>query len=122
MEAADRLYAEGGERGSMTDRGRALILLGPPPVLRYSQKKVPSWDPGKPCNRAIVKSRNLVLEVWVYPLGELPPELVRRITEDEPETAEVSLSFNEESRRTYLMEGHRYLEHSVRSAVRDGYE
>lgn len=120
VEAADRLYADGGERGSMTDRGRALILLGPPPVLRYSQKRVPSWDPGKPGNRAVVHSRNLVLEVWVYPLPELPPELVRRIAEDEPETTEVSLSFAVESRRTYLIEGHRYLEQAVRAAVREG--
>lgn len=122
VEAADRLYTEGGERGSMTDRGRALILLGPPPVLRYTQKKVPSWDPGKPGNRPIVNSRNLVLEVWVYPLPDLPPQLAQRIAEDEPETAEVSLSFTEESRRTYLIEGHRYLEQAVRAAVRDGEE
>lgn len=119
VEAADRLYAEGGERGSMTDRGRALILLGPPPVLRYSQKRAPAWEPGKPGNRAIVLSRNLVLEVWVYPLPELPPELAARIAEEEPETAEISLSFAVESRRTYLIEGHRYLEHAVRAAVRD---
>src|SRR3954449_1580217 len=37
VEAADRLYGEGGVRGSLTDRGRALVLLGPPPRMRYGQ-------------------------------------------------------------------------------------
>ncbi len=46
VEAADRLYSEGGTRGSLTERGRALILLGPPPVLRYSQKRVPELGAG----------------------------------------------------------------------------
>ena len=40
VEAADRLYSEEGVRGSMTDRGRALVLLGPPPSIRASQKRI----------------------------------------------------------------------------------
>lgn len=119
VEAADRLYVDGGQRGSLTDRGRALILLGAPPVLRYNQKRVPAWEPGKPGSRPGIHSRNLVLEVWVYPVRELPAALAQRIAEREPEAAEISLSFAVEPRRTYLVEGHRYLEYAVRAAVRE---
>ncbi len=75
VEAADRLYGEGGSRGSLTERGRALILLGPPPILRYSQKRVPAWDPGKPGAPSAVETRTLSLESWVYQAGELPTSL-----------------------------------------------
>ena len=119
VEAADRLYADGGQRGSLSDRGRALILLGPPPVLRYSQKRVPAWEPGKPGSRPAVQSRNLVLEIWAYPVTDFPAALAQRIAEKEPETTEISLSFAVEPRRTYLVEGHRYLEYAVRAAVRE---
>lgn len=119
VEAADRLYSDGGQRGSLTDRGRALILLGPPPVLRYSQKRVPAWEPGKPGSRPAARSRKLVLEIWTYPVAELPPAQAARIASREPATIEVVLSFAVEPRRTYLIEGHRYLEHAVRAAVRE---
>ena len=119
VEAADRLYSEGGQRGSLTDRGRALILLGPPPVLRYSQKRIPAWEPGKPGSRPAVRSSNLVVEVWAYPVQELAPALARRIAEEEPETTEISLSFAVEPKRTYLVEGHRYLEYAVQTGVRE---
>jgi GWxTD domain-containing protein len=119
VEAADRLYADGGQRGSLTDRGRALILLGPPPVLRYNQKRIPAWEPGKPGSRPGGQSRKLVLEVWAYPVSDLAPALAQRIAEREPETAEISLSFAVEPRRTYLVEGHRYLEYAVRASVRE---
>jgi GWxTD domain-containing protein len=118
VDAADRLYAEGGQRGSLTDRGRALIVLGPPPVLRYSQKRVPAWDTGKPGNRPTTRSRTLVLEIWGYPVQEMAPPLAARIAEEEPETTEITLSFAVETRRTYLVEGHRYLEYAVKTSVR----
>lgn len=119
VEAADHLYVDGGQRGSLTDRGRALILLGPPPVLRYSQKRVPAWEPGKPGSRPAIHSRHLVLEIWAYPVADLTPALAQRIAEEEPGTAEISLSFAVETRRTYLVEGHRYLEYAVKAAVRE---
>jgi GWxTD domain-containing protein len=120
VEAADRLYVDSnGQRGSLTDRGRALILLGPPPVLRYSQKRIPAWEPGKPGSRPAIHSRKLVLEIWAYPVTDLPPALAQRIAEKEPETTEISLSFAVEPRRTYLVEGHRYLEYAVKAAVRE---
>lgn len=119
VEAADRLYADGGQRGSLTDRGRALVLLGPPAVLRYSQKKVPAWEPGKPGSRPGIRSRPLVLEIWAYPVQDLPTALAQRIAEREPDMSEISLSFAVEPRRTYLVEGHRYLEYAVQTGVRE---
>jgi GWxTD domain-containing protein len=118
VEAADRLYSEGGIRGSLTDRGRALILLGPPPVLRYGQKKVPVWDPGRPGSPSNVHSREIVLESWAYPVAELPPALAQLVKEDDP-GPEIVLVFAAEPRHTYLIEGEKYLDMAVRSAVRE---
>ena len=118
VEAADRLYSEGGTRGSLTDRGRALILLGAPSTQRYGQKAVPTWDPGRPGSRPTVQARNIVVETWVYPLTDLPPELVK-LVEDEAPVPEVILVFTVETRGTYLTEGEDYLELAVRAAVRE---
>lgn len=120
VDAADRLYSEGGARGSLTDRGRALILLGPPPVLRYSQKKAPAWDPGKQGNRPAIHTRNVVLEVWVYPRKDLPAELALKIEEEEGEVPEeVVLTFLVEERRIELIDGEEYLEMAVRAAIHE---
>lgn len=119
VEAADRLYDEGGTRGSLTERGRALILLGPPSVQRYSQKRVPAWEPGKPDTKPIVRSQSLVLESWVYQTSDLPPELVELLSVDGPPPVEIELVFVIESRHTRLIEGEKYLETAVRSAVRE---
>ncbi len=119
VEAADRLYAEGGTRGSLTDRGRALILLGPPPILRYSQKRVPAWDPGKPGAPSAVQTRTLSLESWVYPVPDLEPVLRRYVEEEEP-GPEIVLVFTVDPRHTYLLEGEKFLEMAMRAAVHEG--
>lgn len=118
VEAADRLYSDGSARGSLTDRGRALILLGPPPVLRYSQRRVPTWNPGKPGAPPAVHSQTLSLESWVYTVPELPPAL-RQLIEEEDPRPEIELIFAVEPRRTYLVEGEDYLEMAVKAAVRE---
>lgn len=118
VEAADRLYSDGGIRGSLTDRGRALILLGPPPVLRYGQKNVPSWEPGKPGAPPNVQTRTIILETWAYPIPELPPALAEQIQKEDP-LVEVVLVFATEPRHTYLIEGGKFLEMAVRAALRD---
>lgn len=120
VEAADRLYSDGGMRGSLTDRGRALILLGPPPVLRYSQKRAPAWEPGRPGGRPSIQTRDVVLESWVYALEDLPPELRERTAKEEPDLTELVLVFLVEPRHTELLEGGKILELAVRAAVRDG--
>lgn len=117
VEAADHLYAEGGVRGSLTDRGRALILLGAPPILRYSQRRSPTFEPGKPSARPAIQTRNLVLEIWVYPVSGLPPDLVQHLGEDDlPE--EIALTFRVGTRHTELIEGEKYLEIAAEASVR----
>lgn len=118
VEAADRLYSEGGTRGSLTDRGRALILLGPPPVLRFSQKKVPAWNPGKGGAPPVVQTHTLSLESWVYKMEDLAPALQELIQKEDPRP-EIVLVFAVDPRHTYLTEGGEYLEMAVRAAVRE---
>lgn len=118
VEAADSLYVEGGTRGSLTDRGRALILLGPPPVLRYGQKKVPAWDPGKTGAPPVVQTRTLSLESWVYAIEELEPALQQVIQQEDPRP-EIVLVFIIDPKRTYLTEGEEFLEMAMRAAVRE---
>lgn len=120
VEAADRLYSEGGVRGSLTERGRALILLGPPPVLRYSQKRVPEWEPGRPGDRPAIQTRSVSLESWIYRLDELAPEIRTRVEEAEPGLQDIVLVFLIQPRNVELLEGEKFLELAVRAAVRDG--
>lgn len=122
VEAADRLYSDGGMRGSLTDRGRALILLGPPPVLRYSQKRAPAWEPGRPGGKPAIQTRDVVLESWVYAPEDLPPGLRERIAKEDPERTDLELVFLVEPRHTELLEGERILDLAVRAAVRDSSE
>lgn len=118
--AADRLYTERGVRGSLTERGRALILLGPPPVLRYGQKKVPLWEPGRPGSKPAVRTREMVTETWVYPLPDAAPRLAAWLAESGEEPGpEIVLVFAVEPRRTYLIDGETYLQAAVRAAVRN---
>jgi GWxTD domain-containing protein len=119
VEAADRLYSEGGVRGSLTARGRSLILLGPPPVLRYSQKRVPSWEPGRPGAKPAIETRDVVMESWVYTLDDLPPALRAGIEREHPDLDQVVLIFLVEPERTELLEGEKFLDLAVRSSVLD---
>jgi GWxTD domain-containing protein len=119
VEAADRLYSDGGVRGSLTARGRALILLGPPPILRYSQKRVPAWEPGRLGDRPAIQTRDVVLESWVYALLDLSPELRERIGKEHPDLKELVLVFLVEPQHTELLEGEKILDLAVRAAVRD---
>jgi GWxTD domain-containing protein len=116
VEAADNLYPEGGTRGSLTDRGRALVLLGPPPLQRYGQKKVPSWEPGHVGGAPAVQTHTIPMETWVYPVGELSPALQQILQKDDP-VPEAVLIFTAESRGTELIDGERFLEMAARAAV-----
>jgi len=116
VEAADRLYGDGGVRGSLTDRGRALLLLGPPPTLRYGQKKVPAWDPGHPGSPSAVQTHSLPLESWVYPVEELPPALQQLVREEDSDP-EIRLVFVADPQHVTMIEGEEYLEMAARAAV-----
>ena len=98
---ADRLYRdERGLRGSLTARGRALILLGPPSGLRRGQRAAPRWSPDGGDAAAM---RSVVAESWTYPPQRLPAALVERLAERGD--TELTLRFVEEHGLFRLIEG-----------------
>lgn len=123
VEAADRLYSEEGRRGSLTDRGRALVLLGPPPVLRYAQKRIPALEPTLPGQvLAPTQSRTMSQETWVYTPADLPPRFLDLLLETlggDPPPAEIVLTFSVGPRATSLNDGERYLDLAARASVRE---
>lgn len=75
VEAADLLYDERDTRGSLTDRGRALILLGPPPHMRIGSEEALAWKPGRRLSQRSA-TRDVRVEIWRYSEEELPTKLV----------------------------------------------
>ncbi len=114
VENADELYPENGVRGSMTDRGRALVLLGPPPLLRYGHEEVPAWNRGRREGRPAMQTRRIAVETWIYPLGDLPADYAALLGDD----LEVKLVFVVEAKRTYMVAGGRFLDLAARAALR----
>ena len=120
VEAADLLYAEEGVRGSLTDRGRALILLGSPTGLRVTNREALSWDPavGSEDN---VRVRYLPLEIWTDRLEDFDRPLrlaLMALSDDE----EYNVSFVNEVARTSLSEGGPLLDLAVKTALALGTE
>jgi GWxTD domain-containing protein len=118
--AADILYVEGGVRGSLTDRGRALIVLGPPRHVTVSNEPALAWDAASD-RTSRVTTRKVEVEMWGFRLQDLPPELVdqwmktKQAAED-PLT--LTLAFRTVGRRTVLVEGEPLLEIAARAIVR----
>ena len=119
VDAADQLYPEPGRRGSLTDRGGALILLGSPSHLHVSSRPALNWNPrGRRGQR--VTSERQEYEVWGYRLQEMPPiltEVVRRRGGAEP--VRLQLTFVRGKERTYLVEGGELLELAARVLAGD---
>ncbi len=115
VEAADLLYGEGELRGSLTDRGRALILLGSPSRLRISSEPALSWNPRIDSPHKVTV-RDLPLEIWGYRLKDLPRPLAQALAarSDGPE---VNISFIKEPERVYLSEGEEILQLAARTAL-----
>jgi GWxTD domain-containing protein len=100
---ADRLYAEEGVRGSLTDRGGALLLLGPPSLMSFSVRQVPAWESRRtPGPRP---TRPVRLEVWTYQPRDLPPALRELRAGGKAANGKVTLTFLLGSRSTRLIEG-----------------
>lgn len=142
VQAADKLYAEEGTRGALTDRGRALILLGSPSILRQRVRTVlaPSsiedggfdldvQQPSEP------REETQILKDWEYPVTSLPPGLVRLLEErglmpgdadsrnadpgdagpEEASAPAVIVTFVEGETRTRLLEGEELLDLAARA-------
>lgn len=112
--AADRHYGESGLRGAMTARGRALILLGPPHLLRRERRTVPVWRPVR-SRGAPMAARAMPVETWEYRVADLPAPFVALLAA-QGETA-VALTFSL-AERSKLIEGERYLAWAAESMVR----
>lgn len=114
--AADRIYAEGEVRGSLTDRGRVLVLLGSPDLLRYTSRAVPSLRRGESSGRFGRGTNTARVEIWGYRWEALASPLRARV----PKPAEgdfITLSFVDEGRRVRLIGGDEILVEAARAAV-----
>ena len=115
VDAADRLYGGEEVRGSLSERGRALVLLGPPPVLRYGQRRVPTWAPNTAGTSPNMRTRTLVVETWVYPLSDLPPAVAAAVREEGAD--DVSVVFLLAKHEVHLLDGERVLQKATRALV-----
>ena len=119
VEAAEILYSDERIRGSLTDRGRALILLGPPSHVTVSTEPVMAWDPASNSSDRITM-RNVDVEIWGYRMEDLPAGVLqiwmakKKAAED---TLSLTLMFRNVGRRTSLVEGEPLLEAAARAAV-----
>ena len=118
VQAADLLYSGEGAPGSLTDRGRTLILLGSPSVLRYTQRSAPTWQPGGVRGGRAAATERLRIEVWGYEAADLPEPLLARL-EERGTGYPVEVTYVEEGRATILVSGEELLEEAARSLVRD---
>ena len=121
VEAADVLYSDEGTRGSLTDRGRALILIGPPSHITVTQEPVMAWDPASNTGDRVTM-RDVDVEIWGYRMEDLPAGMLeiwmakkKRAAED---TLTLTVMFRKVARRTSLVEGEALLEAAARAAVR----
>ena len=117
--AADVLYAEEGIRGSLTARGRALILLGSPTHLSITTRPALAWETQNPDDRRVTTER-MSVEVWGYRREDLPASVLRAWLAkakggDEP--LALTLTFRTDRQRSQIMEGENLLDLASRSAV-----
>ena len=119
VDAANQLYPEPARRGSLSDRGGALILLGSPSHLHVTSVPALNWDPRKKIGQRVT-SKYQSQEIWGYLLEDLPPaltEMVRRRRGAEP--VRLQLTFVRGEDRTYVVQGGELLELAARALAGD---
>lgn len=112
--AADHHYGEAGLRGSLTARGRALVLLGPPHVLRQERRPAPAWRPVSGRGRPMAV-QTISVETWEYRAGDLSPGLAALLAAHDETVVTLSFSLGG---RAKLIAGERYLEWAAQAMVR----
>lgn len=112
VRAADMLYGEPGQRGSLTDRGGALIVLGSPTGLQRTVRQVLIWDPDRrPGERR--KRRRVPAEIWIYPVDKQPPRVRAHFARQGRQ--EIALTFVFEREGVRLQEGEKLLHEAARA-------
>ncbi len=119
VEDADLLYAELGRRGSLTDRGRTVVLLGAPSNLQVTSRPALSWDPkSKRGHRTL--TRVVSIETWGYRIDDLPPRTLEMLQEYEKKAdsrLNLTLTFIIDQDRAKLSAGESLLQHVKRAAI-----
>ncbi len=114
VDAADQLYPEPGRRGSLTDRGGALILLGSPSHLHVTSKPALNWDPREKRGERVTRERRSY-EIWGYRLEDLPRVLTESVSRRRGgDPMRLQLTFVRGADRTYLVEGGELLDLAAR--------
>ncbi|MEO8502962.1 MAG: GWxTD domain-containing protein [Acidobacteriota bacterium] len=111
---ADKLYAEEDLPGSLTERGGALILLGPPSILRVFRRKIPALEANRPGRTG--EMQEIPIEIWAYRREDVP-DLVRA----EPaigESEEIALTFQLSGKHATLLDGRGVLRLAAKAAIR----
>ena len=120
VEAADLLYVDEGIRGSLTDRGRALILMGSPSHVTVSTEPVMAWDPAREIEDRVTM-RNVDVEIWGYRMEDLPSGVLEiwlaRKKKAAEDTLTLTLMFRAVGKRTSIVEGEALLEAAAQAAV-----
>lgn len=112
---ADRLYAENHTRGSLTDRGRALVLLGPPSKLTITHRPALAWEPQGGAGGA--REEMTSVEIWGYTPHDLDPAFRKSLLGRAREHG-IELTFYLEAGRVRLVNGERYLDLAAEAMVR----
>lgn len=115
---ADLLYREDDTVGSLTDRGRAFILLGPPSRISLTQRAAPALGAVGRRARGETVTAKVAVEVWGYVELDLGAELWRLLTAEGRSPGRIELAFVTENRRTRLISGEEHLDAAAASAVR----
>ncbi len=113
VEMADKLYLEEDRRGSLTERGGALILLGSPAILRVQRRHTPALDVSKPGRAGDVQQ--VPIEVWGYRPADLP-DLVR-LEPSLGELKEITITFQLGREHSSILDGRSLLRIAARAAV-----
>ena len=113
---ADELFSGEGRAGSMTDRGRVYILLGPPSQVSQKYHPTPQFSPLSMASNSRQRPKVLV-ETWSWRPEDLSPE-VRRQLEARRWKIDLTVEFRVSSSRYSLMDGEELTRLSSRALVR----
>lgn len=118
VQEADLLYNEEHRVGSLTDRGRVFILLGPPSRISVTQRAAPALGGAERRARGEAATARVTVETWGYVELDLGTEMWSRLFEGGAAAQRVELAFVTEDRRTRLISGEELLEVAASAALR----